>query len=125
MGVRRGLPIGRLYYWHWMTLRGEMLSKTVSRVLVFGLSFVLLVPPGVGQQDKDSQAGKDSAAANQPQSSSPSPKDSVATIAVHVNVVALPVTVRDKHGAIVKDLTKDDFTLQESGRPQTITYFSL
>ncbi|HMD47495.1 MAG TPA: VWA domain-containing protein [Bryobacteraceae bacterium] len=49
----------------------------------------------------------------------------MATIAVDVNVVALPVTVRDKHGAIVKDLTKDDFTLQEDGRPQPIKYFSL
>ena len=33
--------------------------------------------------------------------------------------------MRDKHGAIVKDLTKDDFTLQEDGRPQAIKYFSL
>ncbi len=51
-------------------------------------------------------------------------QDNVSTIAVDVKVVALPVTVRDKHGAIVKDLTKDDFTLQEDGRPQTIKYFS-
>jgi len=36
----------------------------------------------------------------------------------------LPVTVRDKHGTIVRDLTKDDFTLQEDGRPQSIRYFS-
>jgi VWFA-related protein len=46
------------------------------------------------------------------------------TIAVDVKVVTLPVTVRDKHGKIVRDLTKDDFTLQEDGRPQTIKYFS-
>jgi VWFA-related protein len=46
------------------------------------------------------------------------------TIAVDVKVVTLPVTVRDKHGAIVRDLTKDDFTLQEDGRPQAIRYFS-
>jgi VWFA-related protein len=45
-------------------------------------------------------------------------------IAVDVRVVTLPVTVRDKHGAIVRDLTKDDFTLLEDGRPQTIRYFS-
>src|SRR5271157_834803 len=51
-------------------------------------------------------------------------QDSAATIAVDVKVVTLPVTVRDKHGAIVRDLTKDDFTLQEDGRPQTIRYFS-
>jgi VWFA-related protein len=46
------------------------------------------------------------------------------TIAVDVKVVTLPVTVRDKHGKVVRDLTKDDFTLQEDGRPQTIRYFS-
>jgi len=51
-------------------------------------------------------------------------QDAVTTIAVDVKVVTLPVTVRDKHGTIVRDLTKDDFTLQEDGRPQTIRYFS-
>jgi VWFA-related protein len=51
-------------------------------------------------------------------------QDAAATIAVDVKVVTLPVTVRDKHGKIIRDLTKDDFTLQEDGRPQTIRYFS-
>jgi VWFA-related protein len=51
-------------------------------------------------------------------------QDSAATIAVDVRVVTLPVTVRDKKGKIIRDLTKDDFTLQEDGRPQTIKYFS-
>ena len=51
-------------------------------------------------------------------------QEPAATIAVDVKVVTLPVTVRDKHGKIVRDLTKDDFTLQEDGRPQSIRYFS-
>lgn len=51
-------------------------------------------------------------------------QDAVTTIAVDVKEVALPVTVRDKHGKIVRDLTKDDFTLKEDGRPQTIKYFN-
>src|SRR5450755_2908459 len=51
-------------------------------------------------------------------------KDTAATIAVDVKVVTLPVTVRDKHGKIIRDLTKDDFTLQEDGRSQIIRYFS-
>ena len=51
-------------------------------------------------------------------------QDAAATIAVDVKVVTLPVTVRDKHDKIIRDLTKDDFTLQEDGRPQTIKYFS-
>jgi VWFA-related protein len=46
------------------------------------------------------------------------------TVQVNVKVVTMPVTVRDKHGAIVPNLTKDDFSLSEDGRPQTIKYFS-
>src|SRR5208282_2366596 len=55
---------------------------------------------------------------------SPVQDAAAATIAVDVTVVTLPVTVRDKHGKIIHDLTKDDFTLQEDKRPQTIKYFS-
>jgi VWFA-related protein len=51
-------------------------------------------------------------------------QDAATAIAVDVKVVTLPVTVRDKHGKIVRDLIKDDFALQEDGRPQTIRYFS-
>jgi VWFA-related protein len=39
-------------------------------------------------------------------------------------VVTLPVTVRDKHGEIVRNLSKDDFVLEEDGQPRTIEYFS-
>ncbi len=37
------------------------------------------------------------------------------------NEVTLPVTVRDKKGALVTNLQKSDFSLTEDGRPQTIT----
>jgi VWFA-related protein len=46
------------------------------------------------------------------------------TVQVNVKVVTMPVTVRDKHGAIVSNLTKDDFTLAEDGKPQAIKYFN-
>jgi VWFA-related protein len=46
------------------------------------------------------------------------------TVSVDVKVVTLPVTVRDKKGQIVRNLTKDDFVLQEDGRPQVIKYFA-
>ncbi len=41
-----------------------------------------------------------------------------------VRVVNLFATVRDSQGHVVRNLTKDDFTLEEDGRPQTIRYFS-
>jgi len=47
-----------------------------------------------------------------------------ADITVHVKVVNIPTTVRDKHGKIVTNLTKDDFLVEEDGRPQTLHYFS-
>jgi len=47
-----------------------------------------------------------------------------ATFSTGVNVVNVLVTVRDKQGQLVKGLAKEDFTLEEDGRPQTIRYFS-
>lgn len=46
------------------------------------------------------------------------------TIHVDVKVVNVLATVRDKNGNIVNTLNKDDFTLEEDGRPQTIRYFT-
>jgi VWFA-related protein len=50
--------------------------------------------------------------------------DQAPTFSAGVKVVNLFATVRDKQGTIVKDLTKDDFLLDEDGRPQVIRYFS-
>ena len=50
--------------------------------------------------------------------------DPAAKISVKVDVVNVLATVRDKHGKIVNNLTKDDFTLTEDGRDQSIHYFS-
>ncbi len=46
------------------------------------------------------------------------------TFSVDVKVVNVLATVRDKHGNIVNNLTKDDFVLEEDGRPQTVRYFA-
>ena len=55
---------------------------------------------------------------NQQAQSSPPTK-----IAVEVKTVSVLATVRDKHGKIVSNLAKDDFVLEEDGRPQDINYF--
>lgn len=44
-------------------------------------------------------------------------------ISVKVKVVNVLATVRDKHGNIIRNLTKDDFVLEEDGHPQTIKYY--
>ncbi len=46
------------------------------------------------------------------------------TLKVQAREVLLPVTVRDKKGELVANLTAGDFTLAEDGRPQVIKSFS-
>jgi len=46
------------------------------------------------------------------------------TFPAQVKVVNLLATVQDKHGKIVSNLTRDDFSLNQDGHPQTIRYFA-
>lgn len=45
-------------------------------------------------------------------------------IQVEVNLVNILASVRDKRGALIGNLTKDDFTVLEDGKAQTIKYFT-
>jgi hypothetical protein len=74
------------------------------------LASVLLAPCLLAQQ-------KSSTPDQTPASTAPT------TIAVDARLVNLPVVVRDKKGALIQNLTKDDFVLQVDGKPQTIRYF--
>ena len=51
--------------------------------------------------------------------------DTPATFRTKVNLVLVPVVVRDKQGRAVGDLRKDDFQIFDRGKPQTISSFSL
>jgi VWFA-related protein len=46
------------------------------------------------------------------------------TIKVSVNIVQLFFNVKDKKGALIPNLTKDDFQIFEDGAPQTVKYFT-
>ncbi len=75
------------------------------------------------QQEQDAQAGaqssqKDGQDAKQPVQAG-EPK-----IAVDVKSVSVAATVRDKHGKIILNLSKEDFAIEEDGRVQTINYFA-
>ena len=52
------------------------------------------------------------------------PSQQTPTFSSDVKVVNVLATVRDKHGQIVNNLTKDDFKLEQDGKPQTIKYFA-
>ena len=57
------------------------------------------------------------------QSKDQSQDQSMETLKVNVDVVQLFFNVKDKHGALIPSLTKDDFEIFEDGKPQTIKYF--
>ena len=46
------------------------------------------------------------------------------TLKVNVNVVQLFFNVKDKHGALIPNLKKEDFDVAEDGKPQTVKYFT-
>src|ERR1051326_3503438 len=52
-------------------------------------------------------------------------QDAGITFQSKVNLVLVPVVVRDKKGKPVDGLTKDDFQLFDKGRPQTISRFAV
>ena len=52
------------------------------------------------------------------------PETSGPTLKVTTEVVNVYAVVRDKHGRLIPDLTKNDFEIKEDNIPQNITYFS-
>ena len=60
-----------------------------------------------------------------PEKPAPQKQDEgLTSITVDVNVVSVLASVRDKRGALIPNLTKDDFTILEDGKPQTVKYFT-
>src|SRR6202030_1878280 len=43
---------------------------------------------------------------------------------INVKVVQVFFNVKEKKGALVPNLTKDDFEISEDGKPQTVKYFT-
>jgi VWFA-related protein len=52
------------------------------------------------------------------------PEEGLPSIEVNVDVVNVLASVRDKHGTLIPNLEKNDFTILEDGKPQTIKYFT-
>ena len=52
-------------------------------------------------------------------------EETAASFKAHVNMVMVPVVVRDAHGIAVANLAKTNFLLFDKGKPQEITRFSV
>jgi VWFA-related protein len=75
-------------------------------------------------QQANPQVSKEGAHAQEAQPQTKSEQGGTPKISVDVKTVSVPVTVRDKHGKIISNLAKEDFAVDEDGRPQTINYFA-
>ncbi|MGH9501362.1 MAG: VWA domain-containing protein [Terriglobales bacterium] len=95
------------------------MKLTLDRFAILCALIVLPFGPAVAQSSASRQTTASSRAATANPDDQP-----VTTMSVQVKVVNVLATVRDKHGKIANDLTKDDFTLTEDGREQTIKYFA-
>ena len=87
--------------------------RTFLHVFVF-ISLMLMA--GVAQQSSSqgqSSSGQQQGNSGQQQGNEP-------VFRKNVNLVTVYFTVKDKHGALSPNLTKDSFQITEEGKPQTI-----
>jgi VWFA-related protein len=75
-------------------------------------------------QGASQQASRQSGQNQEAQPQTKTEQGSTPKISMDVKTVSVPVTVRDKHGKIISNLTKEDFAVEEDGRPQTVNYFA-
>ena len=110
-----------------------LISKRVIGAVLAWAALFLASPFMIAQQAAPEQPSAQSAApGQQPVAPSQKPGDQQSddsqepteTLKVNVNVVQLFFNVKDKHGALIPNLTKADFEVNEDGKPQTIKYFT-
>jgi VWFA-related protein len=89
------------------TLRAWRSALTLFAILL------VCAPIALSQNSSDAQ-----------QPSSGDSEGSVGTFKVSVDVVNIFFNVKDKHGLLIPNLTKNDFDVFEDGKPQTIKYFA-
>src|ERR1700757_2150235 len=83
------------------------------------LAVLMMLAARGGLAQSASQQGKQPATSQQSDEQKPTE-----TLKVNVNVVQLFFNVKDKHGALIPNLKKDDFSIAEDSKPQTIKYFT-
>ena len=89
----------------------KVFAHRIAVALLVCLAFFSATTPAPAQQN--------SAPAQKSDDQNP-----VETLKVNVNVVQLFFNVKDKKGALIPNLTKDDFEVYEDSKPQTIKYFT-
>jgi VWFA-related protein len=98
-----------------------ILAVVSLAALSLAASFLTAQQPAPKQTPSPAAPGQQPASPDQKSDDSQQPTE---TLKVNVNVVQLFFNVKDKHGALIPNLTKGDFEISEDSTPQTVKYFT-
>jgi VWFA-related protein len=97
-----------------------LLSRVATGICAIALAAAQSSPPALQQPETTVKAA--ATPANQAETTT---KEEPATFKARVNLVMVPVVVRDKVGRAVGTLKQEDFQLLDKGKPQFISRFSV
>ncbi|MGA8038432.1 MAG: VWA domain-containing protein [Candidatus Acidiferrales bacterium] len=101
-----------------MILRRDSSALAPRFRLVPVAAIAMLLAQSAGSQDAKPTVPRQATTASQP------PQAQGPPITSDTKLVTMLAAVRDKHGNFVRDLKQADFSVQQDGHPQTITYFA-
>jgi VWFA-related protein len=96
------------------------LATVVIAVLTWSLAATAQNAPAQATTASPTRSQESAGAGDQPQGQS---EETTETLKINVEVVQLFFNVKDKHGALIPNLNKENFDILEDGKPQTIKYF--
>src|SRR5450432_865510 len=99
------------------------LSRFQHLTAVLAILIALPAVPLHGQADAPPE--RSAPQSNDQSSAQDDQSEPVTTFKGGVDVVQLFFNVKDKKGALIPNLHKEDFQLSEDGKPQTVKYFSV